>query len=188
MALNCYNYNGGRMNKKMGLLFVFFFGCILLMYTFSMNIASNKEEDVYNSNKISNKISNEEPIVKQTKLIGDFNDVKLYVTDYIYDPNINGYHYQLLTLSNEQINYLKQQLKNIDLYDTTNGVVYGQYELVLDGKKIFYDINNDYALYLDENKTFKLSQEIKNMISPVKNNCSCCSTVDCKINLCKCNN
>lgn len=186
MLLNCYNYIGDSMNKKVALLLVFFIGSMFLMYMFTMNNSSINNEEI-EFDETSNKENNKEE-QKEKKLIGEVNDIKLYVTDYQYDSNINGYHYQLLSLTDEQINYLKEELKNVDLYSTARGVVYGQYELVLDGKKIFYDINNDYALYLDENKTFKLSQDIKNMISPVKNNCSCCTTENCKIKLCKCLN
>lgn len=153
------------------------------MVAFFIFIKSNNMNKDDNINSNSNKTSNEVKIEE----IGNVNTVKLYSTDYKYDENINGYNYIEVSLTNDQIDKLKDEIKNIKLQNVTDITIYGKYKLVLDNKIIFFDIGNDYALYLNDNKVINFKDSIKQILVSTTDNCSCCSTSNCKINLCSCN-
>lgn len=161
------------MNKKFILVLVILFGGMaFVFYEFKTNLP--KEESDIN-------VSNKEEV-----LLGKINHLELYMTDYQYDTNISGYNYTKIDLTNEQIKTLKKELANIDLNNKIQDVVYGQYKLVIDDKTIYFDINTDSALYLENNQVFRLSNEIKKQFITNNNTCSCCTTSKCKINLCAC--
>ena len=131
----------------------------------------------------------EETEKKEAMPISVINNIELYVTDYVYDANINGYKYTKLDIVNP--NEVKGYLKDVDLNDTVKAVVYGKYKMVLDDKTIFFDLDNDDALYFENDVTFKLPNNIKRQIVYTSDQCSCCTTTTtpdaCKINLCPCN-
>lgn len=161
------------MNKRFILVLVILFGGMsFAFYEFKTNFPK-EEADINASNK-------------EEDMIGKINHLELYMTDYRYDTNILGYNYTKIDLTNEQIETLKQELANIDLNNKTQDVVYGQYKLVVDDKTIYFDINTDSALYLENNQVFRLSNEIKKQFITTNNTCSCCTTGKCKINLCAC--
>ncbi len=161
------------MNKKILIILVILFGGMaFVFYEFKTKLP--KEEEVINN-----------PVAEKA-LIGDINNVELYVTDYRYNRNIPGYNYTKVELTSDQIEKIKKELVNVDLNQNIQDVVYGKYKLVVDNKTIFFDINNDSALYLEGNKTFRLSNDIKKIVAISNDTCSCCSTSNCKINLCAC--
>ena len=167
----------------MKFVLIFFVAIFAVFFVFiTMNDNSQKEkklDEVTESNEDTN---------KEQKLIGDINSIKLYQTDFVYNQVTTGYDYTEVALSTIQINYIKEALKDVDLNNTVSATVYGQFKLVIDDKIIFFDANNDYALYMGTNKEFVLPKDKKIKIANTTNTCSCCTTVDCKINLCKCNN
>ncbi len=163
------------MNKKITLVFTILIICMVACIVTYRFKALPKE----NSN------NNSDINVQMT--IGNINNVSLYYTDYSYNKDIKGYVYTLVNLSSEDINNIKEGLKDIELRDNIKDIVYGQYKLVLDDKTIFFDSNTDSALYLEKNITFKLPNSIKKKFISNDNTCSCCTTSECKINLCGCN-
>lgn len=168
------------MDKKIGIGFLIIFIC---MAAFSFFIQSNKMNKADNIDSNSNINSNE----NKTEEIGNVNDIKFYSTDYKYDDNINGYNYNELSLTEDQVNRLKSEVSKIQLKNVADTIIYGKYKLVLDDKVIFFDMDNDYALYLNDNKVIYFKDSIKQILVSNTNNCSCCTTSDCKINLCSCN-
>lgn len=166
------------MDKKIALVLVFFLAVFAACYIFFF---MNSEKDNNNSNSNSN--SNVE-----TKLIGDVSSVKLYQTDFKYDTEKKEYTYEEITLDDRQVSKIKEVIKNIDLNKNVSATVYGQYKLVVDDKIIFFDANNNYALYMGTNKEISFSNDIKKAIVNSTNTCSCCTTSNCLMNLCPCNN
>lgn len=163
------------MDKKIGIGFLIIFICMGAFFFFVQSKDMNKDDDITSN---SNKTKVEE--------IGAINSVKFYSTDYKYDNNINGYNYSEITLTNEQIDKLKNEVSKIKLDNITDSVIYGKYKLVLDDKIIFFDIGNDYALYLNDNKVIKFNNDIKKILVSTNDTCSCCTTSNCKINMCSC--
>lgn len=170
---------GDGMNKKFLIIFVVLFvGMAIIFYNFKTKVTN--EYDI-NSNLDSNSSN------KEQKLIGNINDISLYVTDYKYYVVKKGYNYTKVELSNEQISSLKDKLSKVDFNQEVSDVVYGKYKLIIDDKTIFFDPDTDSALYLEGNKVFKLSNDIKKIVVNSNDTCSCCKTSKCKINLCACN-
>lgn len=167
------------MDKKIIMILLIFLGLIGFMFI-SMNRLQddNDKDETYPSS------------VNQTStdvILNDIKNVNLYVTDYKYDSTINGYHYQQVTLDNYSL--IKEVLAGLNLDNKTYGTVYGKYKLVVDNKTIFFDSNNDIALFADKNIVFKFPKEIKSQIVTSTDNCSCCAEKEnCKINLCSCLN
>lgn len=162
------------MNKKaLAIFVVLFVGMAIIFYNFKTKLP--QEEDITIDSG------------KEQKLIGPVKNIELYVTDYRYDNVKKGYNYAKLELSAEQINSLKDKISSVDLNYEVQDIVYGKYKLVIDDKTIFFDINTDSALYLEGNQVFKLSNDIKKIVINSNDICSCCTTNNCKINLCACN-
>ena len=170
----------GAQRMEMVLVFAFIVGIAFLGFIGIQDRMKEKEPDKSNSN--SNKISNE---VKEKELIGNYSTIKLYMTDYVYSGKINGYNYTEVSLDNVDLTSIKDEISKLDINDTVDDIVYGQYKLVIDDKIIYYDITNDSAMY--NNKVFKFPKTIKVKLNITNNTCSCCTTVNCNINLCKCN-
>jgi hypothetical protein len=120
--------------------------------------------------------------------IGEVTNIKLYVTDYIYNSSINGYTYTEVTLKDEDKAKFKDAVKDIELTTKKDYVVYGKFKLVLDDKIIYFDLDNDYALYSNKNIVFKLPNTTKTIIANSTDKCPCCKGDNCKINLCACSN
>ena len=161
------------------LVFAFIVGLAFLGFIGIQDRMKDKDPDKKTSN--SNETSN---VVKEEKLIGDYNNINLYFTDYVYSSKLNGYNYTEVSLTNVDLNSIKSEISKLNLNDTTDEIVYGQYKLVLDDKVIYYDINNDSAMY--NGNIFKFPRAIKTKLNITNNTCSCCTTVNCNINLCKC--
>ena len=125
---------------------------------------------------------------KKIEKIGEVTDIKLYVTDYIYNSSINGYTYTEVTLKDEDKAKFKDAVKDIELTTKKDYVVYGKFKLVLDDKIIYFDLDNDYALYSNKNIVFKLPNTTKTIIANSADKCPCCKGDNCKINLCACSN
>ena len=170
----------GAQRMEMVLVFVFIVGLAFLGFVGIQD--RMKEKDPNKSNSNSNQVSNEK---KEKELIGNYSTIKLYITDYVYSGKINGYNYTEVSLSNVDLNSIKEELSKLDLNDTIDDIVYGQYKLVLDDKVIYYDANTESAMY--NNKIFKFPKNIKIKLNITNNTCSCCTTTNCNINLCKCN-
>lgn len=169
------------MDKKIGVgfLIIFIFMTIFFVFIQSNNFRDDDDNVISNSNTTSNEIKIDK--------IGNVENVKLYETDYIYNDKINGYDYNEVILTDDQINKLKNEVSSIQLSDSSDAVIYGKYKLVLDNKIIFFDMGNDYGLYLNDNKVINFKDSIKQMIISNVSNCSCCTTSNCKINMCSCN-
>lgn len=165
------------MNKKLLFVVIVFGVCTALFYYLINHKTFIKEPDTTPTSNTQEK-----------NTIGNINNVSLYNTNYVYNNEIKGYIYQPVELTSEQVNNIKSFLSNIDLKNNINGEVYGQYKLVIDDKTIFFDINTDSALYLEKNIIFKLPNDIKKTFVQTNNMCSCCTTSNCNINLCECNN
>ena len=168
------------MEKKIGVIFLIIFVFMGIFY-FYINSSAFKSDDDVASN------SNSNTKVEKPNEIGNVSSVKLYTTDYVYDTSINGYNYTEVALTNEQIDSIKKEVASIKLSNVTDTVIYGKYKLVLDDKVIFFDLDNDYALYLNENYVIKFSNDIKKLVTNSTDSCTCCTTSNCKINLCSCN-
>ena len=167
------------MDKKIIFVLIFLVAIFAGFYIFTVtNTVKDNDE---NTDEVSN--SNNEVVT-----IGDVNNIKLYKTDFKYDNEKKEYAYVEIILTDEQISNLKTSIKNINLNKNVNATVYGQYKLVLDDKIIFFDSDNDYALYMGTNKEIKFSNEIKKIVATTNDKCSCCTTQNCMINLCKCAN
>ena len=169
------------MDKKIGIgfLIIFIFMAVFFVFIQSNNFRDDDDNVISNSNTTSNEIKIDK--------IGNVENVKLYETDYIYNDKINGYDYNEVILTDDQINKLKNEVSSIQLGDISDAVIYGKYKLVLDNKIIFFDMGNDYGLYLNDNKVINFKDSIKQMIIYNVSNCSCCTTSNCKINMCSCN-
>lgn len=167
----------GAQRMEMILVFAFIVGLAFLGFIAIQDRMKEKDSDDSNSN--SNIVSN----TKEVNSIGEFSNIKLYMTDYIYTSKIHGYNYTEVQLNN--IDSIKEEIAKLDLNDTIDDIVYGQYKLVIDDKVIYYDINTESAMY--NNKVFKFPNSIKLKLNTTNNTCSCCTTTNCNINLCKCN-
>lgn len=119
--------------------------------------------------------------------ISDIKNVELYVTDFKYNDQINGYTYEKVELTNDKIDIIKKEAKNINLNKKNDKTVYGKYKLVLDNKIIYFDPDNEYGLYSNGNYGITLSNDLKKQIIPNVKLCSCCTNNNCNINLCSCN-
>ena len=167
--------------KRMELIIVFAF-IVGIAFLGIIGVQNRmKEKDTDKSNINSNIESN---ISKEKDLIGDYTNIKLYFSNYIYSSKINGYNYEEVLLQDIDLSSIKEEISNLDLSDSIDDIVYGQYKLVLDDKIIYYDINNDAAMY--NGKVFKFPKTLKIKLNTTDNTCSCCTTSKCNINLCKC--
>ena len=157
------------------------------MITFVFMIVAMVAMFAYFNTKNNRKETEELPKEEKYEelLIGQINNIELYVTDYVYDSTINGYKYTKLNVNNAD--ELKALLRDINLNDRVEDVVFGKYKIVLDDKTIFFELDNDSALYLEKKITFKLPNTIKKKIVASMDNCSCCqNTEKCGINVCAC--
>ena len=170
----------GAQRMESILIFIFIIGIAFLGIIAVQNRMKKEDIDESSSNSNSNIVSN----VSKNE-IGNYNNINLYITNYVYSGKINGYNYNEVSLNNIDLNSIKEEISKLDLNDTVDDIVYGQYKLVLDDKTIYYDINTDSAMY--NNKVFKFPRSIKNKLNVTTNTCSCCTTTNCNINLCKCN-
>lgn len=170
-------------DKTVKVFLIFMLILMSCFFVFTQNY-ENKNEEFSNSNetKVSNKTSN------KVEKIGDINNISLYVTNYVYDSNIKGYNYSLVELTDENKTELKNAVKDIELKNQKDLVVYGKYKLVLDDKTIFFDLGNDYALYSNSDIVINFPNKTKSIVAKSTDTCSCCKTEECKINLCACNN
>ena len=165
------------MNKKVLAIFGIMFVAMLAGFVYMTTHQPKTEE------------TKEEAEKKEAMPIGVINNIELYTTDYVYDANINGYNYTKIDIANP--NEIKGYLKDVDVNDTHDAVVYGKYKMVIDDKTIFFDLGNDDALYFEKDVAFTLPNNIKRQIVYTSDQCSCCTTTStpdaCKINLCPCN-
>lgn len=167
-------------------IIVFVILMVVVMGGFFVLTQKYNDNDTNNeSNKTSTETKKE--TVKKEK-IGDISNIKLYVTDYVYNSTIKGYTYTEINLSDDNINKFKEAVKDIELTSKKDIIVYGKFKLVLDDKIIFFDLDNDYALYSNKNIIFKLPNTTKTIIANSTDKCPCCKTDNCKINLCACSN
>lgn len=172
-----------RNDKAVKVFLIFILLAMAGFFAFTQTYENKKQEsDNSESVKKSNNQSN------KVEKIGDVSSISLYVTDYVYDSNINGYNYTLVELTDESKNELKKSIKNIELKNQKDKVIYGKYKLVLDDKILFFDIGNDYALYSNSNIVINFPSKTKSIIAKSTDTCSCCKTEKCKINLCSCSN
>lgn len=157
-------------------IFLIFFIAMFAIFGIMNNQTNDKEYDTDTSNENQN---------KTVQKIGNINNIEVYVTDYKYDATINGYKYNKI---NANINNdIKKDLTAITLEPIKNETVYGKFKMVIDNRTFFFDLGNDYALYLDENQVISFPDEIKRKMVATSDTCSCCQGETCKINLCACN-
>lgn len=99
------------MDKKIGVgfLIIFIFMAIFFVFIQSNNFRDDDDNVISNSNTTSNEIKIDK--------IGNVENVKLYETDYIYNDKINGYDYNEVILTDDQINKLKNEVSSIQLSD-----------------------------------------------------------------------
>lgn len=156
------------MTKKIGIVFVLIVVGMFAIYmkfgfTTKLDENKNKENTLNNIDKIT-----------------------LSKTDYVYDETIKGYKYEQLDLSDSAKELIKEELSTLKLDSIGDGVVYGKYKLELDDYTLYFDPNNDIALYKNKNYLIKLNNSFKKQILNNDETCSCCLTDECEINLCPC--
>lgn len=161
------------MNKKFLLILVILFGGMCFFFYEFKTTLPKEEENINESND-------------KKAMFSNINNIELYATDYQYSKTVPGYSYVKVDLTNEQIENIKKELVNVNLNHKVQDVVYGKYKLIIDDKTIFFDVDTDSALYLEGNQVFRLSNDIKRKFITSTDTCSCCTTSNCKINLCTC--
>ena len=108
-------------------------------------------------------------------------DIKLYVTDYVYD---NGYQYKEVALTEELKKSIIEVMNKVKTNSTSDDTTYGKYKLQYGTEIIYFDLDNNGALY--NNKSIYFSKEDKLKIANNEDHCSCCGTANCNINVCGC--
>ncbi len=167
------------MNKKFLIIFMIIFLAMVGLFGYTLQ---NKTDEQPKTSENTNKDD-----ALELPMIENIDKIELSTTSYKYNNQINGYDYTKLEINN--VDKVKELLKELDLNDQVEDIVYGKYKLVIDDKTIFFELGTDSALYLEKNITFKFPNDIKKQIVASMDNCSCCEkTSKCKINLCACSN
>lgn len=162
------------MDKKILIVFVVFLVMIFAMFFVANNNSSEEEP-----------LKEEETTNSEHYIVGNITNMAVYQTDFIYYTD--GYSYIKVNLTDEQ--GLRNDLAKLDLYDKVDDVVYGKYKIVIDGRTLFFDLDTDSGLWLEENITFRFPKSIKEKYFTSNEICSCCPSPDkCKLNACVCIN
>lgn len=171
-------------NKAIISIFVFLLIAMCGFFVLTQNYKENEKKE--DGNKPSTETKKETN--KKVEKIGEVSNIKLYVTDYVYNPSINGYVYTEVNINDEDKTKFKDAIKDVELTSKKEAVVYGKFKLVLDEKIIYFDLDNDYALYSNLKTIIKLPNTTKTIIANSNDKCPCCKGDNCKINLCACSN
>lgn len=107
--------------------------------------------------------------------------IKLFIANYKLE---NGFQYSEVTLSDDQKKEIINVMSKVIKDSISNETVYGKYKLEYGTETIFFDLDNNSALY--DNKIIYFEKEEKIKIANDNDHCSCCTTSNCNMNICGC--
>lgn len=159
------------MSKKTGVLLYLFFIVIfgfMIFFKIKMGVRnglSNVEDD------------------NDGKIFGEQEDIHLYATDF---KNDNGYKYTEIELTNEKKIIIGYIMKELSVNQSNDETTFGSYKLEYGNYVLFFDLDNDSALYKNDNIIIYFSKKDKEKIIDTQNRCSCCKDDKCSIDFCHC--